>query len=101
MTPPELIPKGVPLSSVPGLAAAQIKTLRDSWLLTAQELVALHQTNEDLRVRLAGALGVPRAALDDIAHGGKSTDPRYARPAQRGNGRRSRSDRIPPRRAAG
>ena len=66
MTPPELIPNGVPLSSVPGLTAAQVQTLADSWIVTAQEFVALHDTNDDLRNRLAKALGVPRAALDDF-----------------------------------
>ena len=44
----------MPLSSVPGLTAAQIKTLGDSWILTAQELVALYDTNEAIRNRLAG-----------------------------------------------
>ena len=66
MTSPELIPNGVPLSSVPGLTAAQVQTLTDSWIVTAQEFVALHGTNDDLRNRLAQALGVPRAALDDL-----------------------------------
>jgi C1A family cysteine protease len=67
MTLPELIPNGVPLSSVPGLTAAQVKTLNDSWIITAQEFVALHGTNDELRNRLAQALGVSRAALDDLA----------------------------------
>ena len=66
MTSPELIPNGVPLSSVPGLTAAQVKTLTDSWIVTAQEFVALHGTNDDLRNRLAKALEVPGAALDDL-----------------------------------
>ena len=66
MTSPELIPNGVPLASVPGLTAAQVQTLADSWIVTAQEFVALHGTNDDLRNRLAKALGVPRAALDDL-----------------------------------
>ena len=66
MTLPELIPNGVPLSSVPGLTAAQAKTLNDSWIITAQEFVALHGANEKIRDRLAQALGVPRAALDDL-----------------------------------
>jgi C1A family cysteine protease len=66
MTSPELIPNGVPLSSVPGLTAAQVKALTDSWIVTAQELVALHGTNDDLRNRLAQALGMPRTALDDL-----------------------------------
>ena len=75
MTSPELIPNGVPLSSVPGLTAAQVQTLADSWIVTAQEFVALHGTNDDLRNRLAKALGVPRAALDDLAASAKKLIP--------------------------
>ena len=75
MTTPELIPNGVPLSSVPGLTAAQVKTLNDSWIVTAQEFVALHATNDDLRNRLAQALGVPRAALDDLVAAAKQLIP--------------------------
>ena len=75
MTSPELIPNGVPLSSVPGLTAAQVQTLNDSWIVTAQEFVALHGTNDDLRNRLAQALGVPRAALDDLVAAAKQLIP--------------------------
>ena len=75
MTSPELIPNGVPLSSVPGLTAAQVQTLTDSWIVTAQEFVALHGTNDDLRNRLAKALGVPRAALDDLVAAAKQLIP--------------------------
>ncbi len=59
----ELIPDGVPLTAVPGLSQAQIKTLKDVWILTAQELVALHNTGEPTRDRLAAALGLTREAL--------------------------------------
>ena len=69
MTTPELIPNGVPLSNVPGLTAAQVETLNDSWIGTAQEFIALHGTNDDLRNRLAQVLGIPRAALDDQGPG--------------------------------
>ena len=75
MTSPELIPNGVPLSNVPGLTAAQVKTLSDSWIGTAQEFVALHGTNDKIRDRLAQALGVPRAALDDLAAAAKQLIP--------------------------
>ncbi len=75
MTSPELIPNGVPLSSVPGLTAAQANTLTDSWIVTAQEFVALHGTNEKLRDRLAQALGIPRAALDDLVAAAKKLIP--------------------------
>ncbi len=62
----ELIPGGVPLSAVPGLNQAQIKTLQDAWILTAQELVALHNTDESTRDRLASALGISRQALSQL-----------------------------------
>lgn len=62
----ELIPAGVTLSTVPGLSQAQVKTLKDAWILTAQELVALHNTNEATRDRLASALGISRQALSQI-----------------------------------
>ena len=75
MSSPELIPNGVPLFSVPGLTAAQVRTLNDSWIGTAQEFVALHGTNDDLRNRLAQALGVPRAALDDLVASAKQLIP--------------------------
>lgn len=67
MNSADLIRNGVPLASVPGLTAAQIKALNDAWLLTAQELVALHNTNDAVRNRLAAALGVPRPVLAQIA----------------------------------
>ncbi len=86
MTPPELIPNGVPLSSVPGLTAAQVKTLNDSWIGTAQEFVALHGTNDEIRDRLAQALGVPRTALDDLVAAAKKLIPSIARSAQPGDG---------------
>ncbi|MCX7707925.1 MAG: hypothetical protein N2204_07965, partial [Anaerolineae bacterium] len=62
----ELIPAGVPLSAVPGLNQTQVKTLRDAWILTAQELVALHNTNDATRDRLASALGISRQVLSQI-----------------------------------
>lgn len=67
MNSAELIRNGIPLASVPGLTAAQIKVLNDAWLLTAQELVALHNTTDALRNRLATALGLPRPVLAQIA----------------------------------
>ncbi len=67
MNSAELIPNGVLLASIPGLTAAQIKTLADAWILTAQELVALHNTNDALRNRLAAALGLSRTALAQLA----------------------------------
>lgn len=66
MNSPELIPCGVPLPNVPGLKAAQIKTLRDAWILTAQELVAVYGANAATRTRLAAALGLTRPALAKI-----------------------------------
>ena len=66
MASPELIPEGVPLSSVPGLTAAQVKALGDSWILTAQEFIALSDANEALRKRLAQVLGVTDAVLADL-----------------------------------
>jgi C1A family cysteine protease len=75
MTSPELIPNGVPLASVPRLTAAQVKTLNDSWIGTAQEFVALHGTNDNLRDRLAQALGIPRTALDDLVSAAKDLIP--------------------------
>ena len=75
MTSPELIPNGVPLSSVPGLTAAQVQMLNNSWIVTAQEFVALHGTNDKIRDRLAQALGVPRVALDDLAAAAKTLIP--------------------------
>jgi hypothetical protein len=75
MTSPELIPNGVLLSSVPGLTAAQAKTLNDSWIVTAQEFIALHGTNEDIRNRLAQVLGIPRTALDDLVAAAKKLIP--------------------------
>ncbi len=62
----ELIPNGVPLSAVPGLNQAQIKILKDTWILTAQELVALHAANDPTRERLATALGLTPAALAQL-----------------------------------
>lgn len=59
----ELIPDGVPLSAVPGLSQGQVKVLKDVWILTAQELVALHNTGDPTRDRLAAALGLTREAL--------------------------------------
>lgn len=62
----ELIPNGVPLSAVPGLSQGQIKILKDAWILTAQELVALHAANDPTRDRLAAALGLTREALAQL-----------------------------------
>lgn len=76
MNSADLIPNGVPLSGIPGLTDAQLKTLRDSWILTAQELVALHTTNDALRNRLAAALGLSRAALAQLAAAAEALIPR-------------------------
>jgi len=67
MTPPELIPNGVPLSDVPGLTSRQIKALRDSWIVTAQELLALAQCPDVVRKPLARALGVDLVGLAALA----------------------------------
>ncbi len=75
MTTSMLIPNGVPLASVPGLTAEQIKTLSDSWLVTAQEFVALGSANAALRDRLASALNIPRAALDPLIAAAKAAIP--------------------------
>lgn len=76
MNSTELIPNGVPLASVPGLTAAQIKILSDSWLLTGQELVALYETNDALRARLAAALGLPPPNLAAIVTAARALVPR-------------------------
>ena len=94
MSSPELIPNGVPLSSVPGLTAAQVRTLNDSWIGTAQEFVALHGTNDDLRNRLAQALGVPRAALDDLVASAKQLIPPTRDHPQPGDGTRGCADPV-------
>ena len=75
MTTSMLIPNGVPLASVPGLTGEQIKTLSDSWLVTAQEFVALGSANAALRDRLASALNITRAALDPLVAAAKATIP--------------------------
>lgn len=75
MTTAMLIPNGVPLTSVPGLTEAQVKTLSDSWLVTAQEFVALAGAGEALRNRLALALQIPRAALDPLVSAAKARIP--------------------------
>ncbi len=67
MNSADLIPNGVPLASIPGLTVAQIKTLADAWIMTAQELVALHHANDALRNRLAAALGLSRTVLAQLA----------------------------------
>ena len=75
MTPPELIPNGVPLSAVPGLTARQIQTLTSSWIVTAQELVALAQCPGVVRDPLSRALGVDLAGLDAIAQAARDLIP--------------------------
>jgi hypothetical protein len=75
MTPPELIPNGVPLSDVPGLTARQIKVLRDSWIVTAQEFVALAQCPDVVRKPLARALGVDLGELDALAQAAEGVIP--------------------------
>ncbi|MCX6032239.1 MAG: hypothetical protein NT169_23470 [Chloroflexi bacterium] len=75
MTPPDLIPNGVPLASVPGLTAVQIQTLSDAWIVTAQELVALCDTPDEVRNPLMRALGVDGAGLDRIAQAAQAVLP--------------------------
>jgi hypothetical protein len=75
MTPPELIPNGVPLSDVPGLTARHIKALRDAWIVTAQELVALAQCPDVVRKPLARALDVDQAGLDALAQAAERVIP--------------------------
>ncbi len=62
MAAPELIPGGVPLASVPGLDAAQIGTLNDLWIDTAQELVGIYGTNEPTRAGWPLRSRIPRTA---------------------------------------
>lgn len=71
----ELIPNGVRLADVPGLTAAQIKTLNEAWILTAQELVALDAASEAMRGRLAVALKLSPPALTQIITDAKALIP--------------------------
>jgi hypothetical protein len=75
MTSPSLIPDGVALTSVPGLTAGQIKTLNDTWIATAQELVALVNCPDVVRDPLARALGVDSAGLDRIGQAAQAAIP--------------------------
>jgi hypothetical protein len=75
MTPPNLIPDGVPLTNVPGLTAGQVKTLSDAWIATAQELVALVNCPDVVREPLARALGVDAAGLDRIGQAAQAVIP--------------------------
>ncbi len=75
MTPPDLIPNGVPLASVPGLTTGQIKTLSDAWIVTAQELVALCNCPDAVRRPVMRALGVDAAGLDRIAQAAQAAIP--------------------------
>ncbi len=75
MTPPDLIPNGVPVANVPGLSGTQVKTLTNAWIMTAQELVALAACPEAVRGPLARALGVDSAGLDRIAKAAQSLIP--------------------------
>jgi len=76
MAPPELISQSVPLANVPGLTTAQIKTLNDAWIDTAQELVALAKEPESVRNLLERALGVDRHALDQIIQAAQGVIPK-------------------------
>ena len=67
MAPPQLIRGGIPLTSVRGLNASQIRTLNDLWISTAQELAGVYGASEPVRSRLAATLGIQRSALDPIA----------------------------------
>ncbi len=75
MNSAELIRNGVALASIPGLTTAQIKALADVWILTAQELVALHNTNDAVRARLAAVLGLSRTALKQLADAAEALIP--------------------------
>ncbi len=68
MAPPQLIRGGIPLTSVRGLNAAQIRTLNGLWINTAQELVGVYGISEPTRGRLATALGIHRSAFDPIVN---------------------------------
>jgi len=61
-----LIRGGIPLTSVRGLNAPQIRTLNVLWINTAQELAGVYGTSEPVRGRLAATLGIQRSALDPI-----------------------------------
>jgi len=75
MTPPELIPQGVPLSEAPGFTEAQVKTLADAWIGTAQEFVALAKTPQPTRDLLVSALGVDQAELAHLVQAAQDVIP--------------------------
>jgi hypothetical protein len=75
MTPPELIPNEVLLSEAPGLTPRQIKVLKDAWIVTAQEFVALAQCPDVVRKPLARALNVDLAGLDALAQAAERVIP--------------------------
>jgi hypothetical protein len=81
MTPPELIPNGVPLSAVPGLTPAQIKTLAGNWIGTAQEFIAVATCHESCRAAMIGVLGTNAAGLDTLVQAAKATLPVTRAPA--------------------
>jgi hypothetical protein len=81
MTPPALIPAGVPLSRVAGLTPAQITTLSHSWIVTAQEFVAIATCHESCRVAMTQALGVNAAGLDGLVQAAQTTLPVTGAPA--------------------
>lgn len=66
MAPPQLIRGGIPLTSIRGLNAPQIRTLNGLWINTAQELAGVYGASEPVRGRLAATLGIQRSALDPI-----------------------------------
>jgi len=66
VAPSQLIRGGIPLTSVRGLNAAQIRILNDRWINTAQELAGIYGASEPVRGRLAATLGIQRSALDPI-----------------------------------
>ena len=75
MALPMLIPNGVALAAVPGLTAAQIKTLSDSWITTAQELVAVAEGHASVRATMARVLGVNTAGMDGIIQAARQAIP--------------------------
>lgn len=78
----DLIPDGVPLSAVPGLTGAQVETLRDLWIDTAQQLVGIYAASEVTRLRLASTLGIQRNGLDAIMNTAQRLVPRTPLPTR-------------------
>ncbi len=75
MAPPELIPNGIPLAEAPGFTSRQLRVLRDSWIVTVQEFVALAHCPDVVRQPLARAHGVDLARLDALAQAAEAVIP--------------------------